>query len=64
MRRFRARSVRILVATDVAARGVDIADLNHVIHYNLPTDTASYNHRSGRTGRAGRQGGNRPCPGP
>ncbi|MEW6426670.1 MAG: DEAD/DEAH box helicase [Thermodesulfobacteriota bacterium] len=56
MARFRRRIVRLLVATDVAARGVDVSDLTHVINYNLPDETANYTHRSGRTGRAGRAG--------
>jgi len=52
MDRFRARSLRLLVATDVAARGIDVKDLTHVINYNLPDEPANYTHRSGRTGRA------------
>lgn len=56
MRKFRDRVVRILVATDVAARGLDVDDLTHVINYGLPDDTAVYTHRSGRTGRAGKTG--------
>jgi len=56
MQRFRERTVRLLVATDVAARGLDVSDLTHVINYNLPDDLANYTHRSGRTGRAGRAG--------
>ncbi len=56
MHKFRERSLRVLVATDVAARGLDVNDLTHVINYNLPDDTENYNHRSGRTGRAGKEG--------
>lgn len=56
MQKFRIRNLQILVATDVAARGLDVDDLTHVIHYGLPDDTESYNHRSGRTGRAGKTG--------
>lgn len=56
MKKFRERVVRILVATDVAARGLDVDDLTHVINYGLPEDTAVYTHRSGRTGRAGKTG--------
>ena len=56
MRKFRCRNLQILVATDVAARGLDVNDLTHVINYNLPDDIASYTHRSGRTGRAGQTG--------
>lgn len=56
MKKFRDRVVRILVATDVAARGLDVDDLTHVINYGLPEDTAVYTHRSGRTGRAGKTG--------
>jgi ATP-dependent RNA helicase DeaD len=56
MQRFRIRQVRLLVATDVAARGIDITDLTHVINYNLPDDCEIYTHRSGRTGRAGKAG--------
>jgi len=56
MRRFRHGSVRILVATDVAARGLDVDDITHVIHYNLPDETEVYTHRSGRTARAGKCG--------
>jgi len=53
---FRARTLQILVATDVAARGLDVNELTHVIHYNLPDEAELYTHRSGRTGRAGREG--------
>lgn len=56
MGRFRKRQLQILVATDVAARGLDVDDLTHVINYNLPDDDEIYIHRSGRTGRAGKQG--------
>lgn len=56
MRKFRDRVISILVATDVAARGLDVDDLTHVINYGLPDDTAVYTHRSGRTGRAGKRG--------
>lgn len=56
MKKFRDRVVSILVATDVAARGLDVDDLTHVINYGLPDDTAVYTHRSGRTGRAGKSG--------
>jgi ATP-dependent RNA helicase DeaD len=56
MHKFRSRNLQILVATDVAARGLDVNDLTHVINYNLPDDLASYTHRSGRTGRAGKTG--------
>jgi len=56
MNRFRRRKLRMLVATDVAARGLDVNDLTHVINYNLPDDNSSYTHRSGRTGRAGKEG--------
>ncbi len=56
MNRFRKRQLQILVATDVAARGLDINDLTHVINYNLPDDNEVYIHRSGRTGRAGKSG--------
>ena len=56
MDRFRAKRLKVLVATDVAARGLDVDNLTHVINYNLPEDVESYTHRSGRTGRAGREG--------
>ncbi len=56
MQRFRDRTLQILVATDVAARGLDVSDLTHVINYNLPDDIESYTHRSGRTGRANKTG--------
>lgn len=54
--RFKSKEVTILVATDVAARGIDIANLTHVINYSLSEDLESYVHRTGRTGRAGREG--------
>ena len=56
MKKFRDRVTSLLVATDVAARGLDVDDLTHVINYGLPDDTAVYTHRSGRTGRAGKAG--------
>lgn len=56
MQRFRLRNIQLLVATDVAARGLDVDDLTHVINYALPDDVESYTHRSGRTGRAGKTG--------
>ena len=56
LRKFRDKAVNILVATDVAARGIDVSNLSHVINYSLPQDSESYVHRIGRTGRAGRQG--------
>ncbi|MDE7368256.1 MAG: DEAD/DEAH box helicase [Muribaculaceae bacterium] len=56
MKKFRDRVISLLVATDVAARGLDVDDLTHVINYGLPEDTAVYTHRSGRTGRAGKTG--------
>lgn len=56
MRAFRQRTVQILVATDVAARGLDVDDLTHVVNYDLPGDPDVYTHRSGRTGRAGKAG--------
>lgn len=56
MARFRSRNLQLLVATDVAARGLDVDDLTHVINYNIPDDTEVYVHRSGRTGRAGKSG--------
>jgi ATP-dependent RNA helicase DeaD len=56
MQKFRGRNIQLLVATDVAARGLDVDDLTHVINFSLPDDTEVYTHRSGRTGRAGKQG--------
>ena len=56
MKSFRARQIQMLVATDVAARGIDVDDITHVIHYQLPDEIETYNHRSGRTGRAGKSG--------
>jgi len=56
MARFRTRTLQILVATDVAARGIDVDSITHVINYNLPDDSEVYTHRSGRTGRAGKSG--------
>jgi len=53
---FKRRQTRILVATDVAARGIDVQDLTHVINYDLPSDPEAYVHRVGRTGRAGKRG--------
>ncbi len=56
MQKFRIKNIQLLVATDVAARGLDVDDLTHVINYGLPDETESYTHRSGRTGRAGKTG--------
>ncbi len=56
MQRFREKNLQLLIATDVAARGIDVSDITHVINYGLPDETESYLHRSGRTGRAGRAG--------
>lgn len=56
MQRFRLKNLQMLVATDVAARGLDVDDLTHVINYNLPDEIEVYTHRSGRTGRAGKNG--------
>ena len=56
MTRFRDKSLHLLVATDIAARGLDVQDLTHIFHYDLPDDMEIYNHRSGRTGRAGKSG--------
>ena len=56
MKKFRQRNIQILVATDVAARGIDVSDITHVVHYVLPDDIEVYTHRSGRTGRAGKKG--------
>lgn len=56
MGKFRKRTIKILCATDVAARGIDVNDITHVIHYHLPDDIENYTHRSGRTARAGKTG--------
>ncbi|MDZ7716279.1 MAG: DEAD/DEAH box helicase [Balneolaceae bacterium] len=56
MNKFRTRHIRLMVATDVASRGIDVDDLTHVINYQIPDDLESYTHRSGRTGRAGKEG--------
>jgi len=56
MVKFRNRTLQILVATDVAARGIDVDDITHVIHLNLPDELEFYTHRSGRTARAGKKG--------
>ena len=56
MRRFKSHQLQALIATDVAARGIDVKDLQYVIHYNLPEQLAYYTHRSGRTARAGKKG--------
>ncbi|MFN8153565.1 MAG: DEAD/DEAH box helicase [Bacteroidia bacterium] len=56
MGRYRERTLQLLVATDVAARGIDVQDVTHVIHYNLPDELENYMHRSGRTARAGKTG--------
>lgn len=56
MKSFRNRQIQMLVATDVAARGIDVDDITHVINYQLPDEIETYTHRSGRTGRAGKQG--------
>lgn len=56
MQKFRKHRTQLLIATDVAARGLDVNDLSHVINYGMPDDTESYTHRSGRTGRAGKKG--------
>lgn len=56
MKSFRNKQIQMLVATDVAARGIDVDDITHVINYQLPDEIETYTHRSGRTGRAGRQG--------
>ena len=56
MMRFRKRKIKVLVATDVAARGIDVDDVTHVINYQLPDEIETYTHRSGRTGRAGKSG--------
>ena len=56
MRMFKSEKIDILIATDIAARGIDVKDLNFVLHYQLPQQTEYYTHRSGRTGRAGLKG--------
>mgnify|MGYP000825759875 FL=1 len=56
MQKFRIKNIQLLVATDVAARGLDVDDLTHVINYGLPDEVESYTHRRGRTGRAGKTG--------
>lgn len=56
MRAFRARQIKILVATDVASRGIDVESISHIIHYKIPDEAEIYNHRSGRTGRASKKG--------
>ncbi len=56
MKSFRSRQIQMLVATDVAARGIDVEDITHVINYQLPDEIETYTHRSGRTGRAGKTG--------
>ena len=56
MNKFRERGLQLLIATDVAARGLDVKNLTHVINYDLPDELEIYNHRSGRTGRAGSSG--------
>jgi ATP-dependent RNA helicase DeaD len=56
MKRYRERSIQLLIATDVAARGIDVNDVTHVINYSLPDEIENYTHRSGRTGRAGKTG--------
>ena len=56
MKQFRSRQIQMMVATDVAARGIDVDDITHVINYQLPDEIETYTHRSGRTGRAGKDG--------
>ncbi|MDB5015320.1 MAG: ATP-dependent helicase DeaD, partial [Mucilaginibacter sp.] len=56
MKRYRDRSLQLLIATDVAARGIDVSDITHVINYSLPDEVENYTHRSGRTARAGKTG--------
>src|SRR5690606_24034719 len=56
MKRYRERSLQLLIATDVAARGIDVNDVTHVINYSLPDEIENYTHRSGRTARAGKTG--------
>ncbi len=56
MKRFRSKRLQVLIATDVAARGLDVQDITHVFHFNIPDDYEVYTHRSGRTARAGKKG--------
>lgn len=56
MERYRSKNLQLLIATDVAARGIDVSDVSHVIHFDLPGEVENYTHRSGRTGRAGKTG--------
>ncbi len=56
MKSFRDRTLQLLIATDVAARGIDVNDVTHVINYSLPDEIENYTHRSGRTARAGKTG--------
>ena len=56
MKSFRNKQIQFLVATDVAARGIDVDNITHVINYQLPDEIETYTHRSGRTGRAGKTG--------
>jgi ATP-dependent RNA helicase DeaD len=56
MKKFRLKQIKLLIATDVAARGIDVDNITHVFHYNLPEDIDNYTHRSGRTARAGKHG--------
>lgn len=56
MARYRAKNLQLLIATDVAARGIDVSNISHVVHFDLPGEIESYTHRSGRTGRAGKTG--------
>ena len=56
MRAFKNENLSVIVATDIAARGIDIADLTYVVHYQLPDQDEYYTHRSGRTARAGKEG--------
>lgn len=56
MKRFREKSLQLLIATDVAARGIDVENITHILHYNLPDEIENYTHRSGRTARAGKSG--------
>lgn len=56
LNKFKNKKTKILVATDVAARGIDVNDLTHVVNFHIPQDPESYTHRIGRTGRAGKKG--------